>query len=262
MRAMPKTDRLKNLRTALQGHETTVTAGVAVVALLLIGALILWLTADRVPDFREYEAGAERKTQFFEFMRPLIREENARVLEDRRRLRELAAEEEPGWLDRRWLHGLAEEYRLDPEEFDEESLIDALLRRVDAVPMSLALAQAAKESGWGTSRFARKGYNFFGEWCYEAGCGLVPQSRAPGRSHEVRAFDSPRESVANYIRNINTNRSYRELREARARLRAQHRPLSGLVLAEQLQRYSERGQAYVEEIKGLIRYNKLEQSGA
>jgi len=78
----------------------------------------------------------------------------------------------------------------------------------------------------------------------------------------VRAFDSPRDSVANYIRNINTNRSYRELREARARLRAQDRPLSGLVLAEQLQRYSERGQAYVEEIKGLIRYNKLEQSGA
>ncbi len=254
-------NRIRSFLTALQGREIAVTA-TSVFALLVIGALLVWMTRDRVPDFRQYEAGIERKAQFFDFMRPLIREENARVLEDRRRLRELAAEDDLGWLDRRWLRGLAGEYRLDPEDFDEESLIDALMRRVDAVPMSLALAQAAKESGWGTSRFARRGYNFFGEWCYEEGCGLVPLARAAGRSHEVRAFDSPRDSVANYIRNINTNRSYRELREARASLRAQDRPLSGLVLAEQLQRYSERGQAYVEEIKGLIRYNKLERSGA
>ncbi|WP_405231991.1 glucosaminidase domain-containing protein [Lentisalinibacter salinarum] len=259
---MFSSDRLQNLRRALAGREMLVAAAVAAVAVLLFTGLFLLLSGDRVPDFRQYEAGAERKVRFFEFLRPIIEAENTRVLEERRRLEELAAEDGLGWLDRRWLHGLAEDYGLDPQEYEDDTLIMALLRRVDVVPVSLALAQAAKESGWGTSRFARKGNNFFGEWCYDAGCGLVPRARAAERSHEVRAFDSPRESVASYLRNINTNRSYRELRRVRAGLRAQGRPLSGLVLAEQLQRYSERGQAYVDEIKGLIRYNDLEQTGA
>lgn len=259
---MLSNDRLQNLRSALAGREMLVTTAVAAFALLFFMSLFLLLRGDRVPDFREYEAGAERKERFFAFLRPIIEQQNERVLEDRGRLEQLAAEGDPGWLDRRWLHGLAEDYGLDPEEYEDDTLITALLRRVDAVPVSLALAQAAKESGWGTSRFARKGNNFFGQWCYEPGCGLVPRARGAGRSHEVRAFDSPRDSVASYLRNINTHPGYRELRRARAGLRAAGRPLSGLVLAEQLHRYSERGQPYVEEIKGLIRYNDLESSGA
>jgi Bax protein len=234
----------------------------AAAALLVVVVLVLALRPGPMPDFTAYEAGPERKSQFFEFMRPLIREENARILEQRERLQALADEGEVGWLDRRWLRGLAEDYGLEAEEYEDDTLMAALLRRVDAVPVSLALAQAAKESGWGTSRFARKGYNLFGQWCYEPGCGLVPRSRGEGRSHEVRAFDSPRDSVASYLRNINTHPGYRELRRARAGLRAAGRPLSGLVLAEQLHRYSERGEAYVQEIKGLIRYNDLEQPGA
>mgnify|MGYP002064425563 CR=1 FL=1 len=103
---------------------------------------------------------------------------------------------------------------------DETALLAELRRRVDTVPIRLALAQAAKESGWGTSRFARKGNNFFGQWCYDEGCGLVPRARGEGRSHEVRAFDSPGDSVASYLRNINTHHGYRELRHARAGLRA------------------------------------------
>jgi Bax protein len=258
---MLSSDRLQNLRKTLAGREAIVAAAVAAFAVLLFMGLFLLLSGDRVPDFRDYEAGAERKERFFAFLRPIIEQENARVLEDRRRLEQLAAEGDPGWRDRRWLHGLAEDYGLDPEEYEDDTLMTALLRRVDAVPVSLALAQAAKESGWGTSRFARKGNNFFGQWCYEPGCGLVPRARGEGRSHEVRAFDSPRDAVASYLRNINTHPGYRELRRARAGLRAAGKPLSGLVLAEQLHRYSERGQPYVEEIKGLIRYNDLEQTG-
>ncbi|HKL64326.1 MAG TPA: glucosaminidase domain-containing protein [Woeseiaceae bacterium] len=250
------------------GEDRTVltTLVVAAAAVLVIVVAVLALRPEPVPDFRDWKAGAERKERFFAFMRPLIREENARILEQRERLQSLVAEEdaeeEIGWFDRRWLRGLAEKYGLDPEEAETDALIERLLMRVDIVPVSLALAQAAKESGWGTSRFAREGNNLFGQWCYEPGCGLVPHARGPGRSHEVRVFDSPRASVASYLRNINTHRGYRELRQARARLRAAGRPLSGLALAEQLHRYSERGQAYVEEIKGLIRYNRLEQSGA
>lgn len=245
-----------------QDRTVLVTLAAAAAAVLVIIVAVLALRPEPVPDFRAWEAGAERKDRFFEFMRPLIREENARILERRERLQSLAAQDQMGWFDRRWLRGLAEEYGLDPEGTETDALIERLLMRVDIVPVSLALAQAAKESGWGTSRFAREGNNLFGQWCYEPGCGLVPRARGEGRSHEVRVFDSPRDSVASYLRNINTHRGYRELRQARARLRESGRPLSGLLLAEQLHRYSERGQAYVEEIKGLIRYNRLEQGGA
>jgi Bax protein len=260
--AMSLTEKLRARWRGSEHRTVLTTLVVAAAAVLVIVAAVLALRPEPVPDFRDWKAGAERKERFFEFMRPLIREENARILEQRERLRSLAAAEEVGWFDRRWLQGLAEDYGLDPEELETDALIERLLRRVDVVPVSLALAQAAKESGWGTSRFAREGNNLFGQWCYEPGCGLVPRARGEGRSHEVRVFDSPRASVASYLRNINTHRGYRELRQARARMRAADRPLSGLALAEQLHRYSERGQAYVEEIKGLIRYNRLEQGGA
>lgn len=250
------------LAELVRGRERQAMAAAAGVIAVLVALVLVLSGGERIPDFRQYEAGEERKTQFFAYLRPLIEAENARVAADRERLQSLADEESIGWFDRRWLEGLAEDYGLDPEEMEEDALIATLLRRVDVVPLSLALAQAAKESGWGTSRFARDGNNLFGEWCFDPGCGLVPRARARERTHEVREFDGPRDSVASYVRNINTHAGYRELRRARARLRSEGKPLSGLVLANELQRYSERGQAYVEDIKGLIRYNDLEQSGA
>lgn len=260
MRSIRETlERAGKLREFLRAHAAAVTL---VAAALVVIATVLLVRPEPMPDFRDYEAGQERKARFFEFVQPMIEAGNERILEDRRRLQALAGEESLGLFERRRLHALAEEYRLDPEEMDDQALIDELLRRVDVVPVSLALAQAAKESGWGTSRFAREGRNLFGQWCYEEGCGLVPEARSSGRRHEVQVFDSPRDSVESYLRNINTHRGYRELRRARAAMRAQGRPLSGLALAGELQRYSERGQAYVEEIKGLIRYNRLEQGGA
>ena len=123
---------------------------------------------------------------------------------------------------------------------------------------SLALAQAAKESGWGTSRFAREGNNYFGQWCYKAGCGIVPASRAPGRTHEVEAFDSPAESVASYMRNINTHSGYKSFREARKVQRSEADALSGVALAAELSQYSERRDAYVAELRQLIVGNDLD----
>jgi Bax protein len=212
---------------------------------------------DTLPDFRAYEAGPNRKAEFFEFVRPLVAAENAHVRRDRKRLIEIASQPEFSWLDRWWLAKLAEDYRIDDESMDDEQRLASLLRRVDVVPMSLALAQAAKESGWGTSRFAREANNLFGEWCFDPGCGLVPQNRTEGYRHEVEAFASPRDSVVSYMRNLNTHDRYQSFRLERARLRKAGKELSGMLLAEKLAHYSERRDDYIKDIKHLIRVNKL-----
>jgi Bax protein len=240
-----------------------VRAASAALAVLVCAAIVLAVDVrEKMPDFSALEAGAERKSAFFDFARPLVRDANQAVRADRARLEKIAADREPGWLDRRWLRSLAEHYRLDADALDIPQLIDRLLLRVDAVPASLALAQAAKESGWGTSRFARDGYNLYGEWCYEPGCGLVPRQRTASATHEVEAFQSPRRSVESYIHNINTHDAYRDFREARLALRRAGRPLSGIALAETLSSYSERRGEYVDEIRRLIIANGLEQADA
>jgi Bax protein len=222
---------------------------------LTFGAATAW--PEPMPDFRAYEAGPDRKAEFFEFVRPLVAAENERVRHDRARLREIANRSRLMWLDRWWLAALADDYKIDRQSLTEAELIETLLRRVDVVPMSLALAQAAKESGWGTSRFARDGNNLFGEWCFKPGCGIVPQNRTEGRRHEVEAFDSPRESVVSYLRNLNTHDRYRSFRVERARLREAGAEPSGMLLAEELAYYSERRDDYISDIKGMIRVNKL-----
>lgn len=231
-------------------------AGLLVVA---VAVMVVLPRSQALPDFTRSPAGPERKAQFVEFLQPLIAAENAGVMRDRARLISLAASGTPGWHDRRWLRSLAKAYRLEPSAFSLDELRAELLLRVDAVPMSLALAQAAKESGWGTSRFAREGRNLFGQRCYDPGCGIVPHARADEKVHQVEVFKTPRESVASYLRNINTHPVYLDFRLARARLRAERAALSGLVLADELQGYSERGGVYIKEIKHLIRFNDLDE---
>jgi len=124
--------------------------------------------------------------------------------------------------------------------------------------VSLALAQAANESAWGTSRFAREGNNYFGQWCFEPGCGLVPENRASGKTHEVARFSSPAESVKAYIENLNSNSAYEALRSQRAKQGESSSPIGGMALSNGLLNYSERGQDYVHDIQGLIQNNQLE----
>jgi len=247
-------------------HDKAPRASALFAALgVVVGTALLSSTAcaDPLPDFRQFAAGAERKSAFFGVLRPLVRAENDSLRKDRSRLVRIAEAGKPGWLDSHWLRAKAQVYSvaLADENGDlrpAAELIEPLLRRADIVPMSLALAQAALESGWGTSRFARDGNNFYGHWCFTPGCGMVPASRAAGATHEVRYFDSPADSIASYMRNINTHRSYAPFRDARARQRAEGRTPSGLTLAATLEHYSERRGAYVDDLKALIVQNDLE----
>jgi len=229
----------------------------------LLGVLVLH-SPQRLPDFSTISDIPARKQAFFEFLAPIVDAENERVLEQRQRLLALApkvrAGETPGWLDRRWLASLAEEYEVpwnsdlsEPERLDAIAMLE---RRVDAVPIPLALVQAATESGWGRSRFATEGNNLFGHWCYEPGCGLVPARRNQDAAHEVAAFDSVSDSVSRYLYNLNTHAAYAPLRAIRARLRRQGESPTAMALADGLLLYSERREEYVDEIKTVIRVNR------
>lgn len=233
-------------------------------ALLAMGVLAVYAllrpAPEILPDFTEFERAEVRKEAFFEFLAPIVTSENARVLEQRQQLLEIAPKVADGQplplLDRHWMRKLAAEYELAwPGESREETLA-LLKRRVDVVPAPLALVQAAKESGWGRSRFARAGNNLFGHWCYARGCGIVPSRRNQDAAHEVAAFDSVRQSVRRYINNLNTHPSYLPLRRIREAEREADLEPRAISLADGLIRYSERREAYVEEIKQIIRANR------
>ncbi|MBL6744471.1 MAG: glucosaminidase domain-containing protein [Pseudomonadales bacterium] len=213
------------------------------------------------PDFASIDTVAVKKQQFFDFLEDYVMAENANIAETRRELRSYVDIANSGVAfsqrERRWILQLAEHYDLDTSALSDREIANELYLRVDKVPVSLALAQAANESAWGTSRFARQGNNIFGQWCYEEGCGLVPRSRLSGATHEVKKFDSIQESVNAYINNINTHPSYSYLRELRARMRDRNRPLDSLRLATGLGSYSQRGDNYVDEVQNLIVQNQL-----
>lgn len=214
-----------------------------------------------MPDFDEFQTVDERKLAFFEFLIPLIQEENRAILKQRQRILDLRAElESTGTLSResrRHLTKLAKEYRFDDEELSYREQIQTLLLRVDKIPVSMALAQAATESAWGTSRFAKGGNNLFGQWCFRAGCGQVPHAREEGARHEVAVYASARESIRSYFRNINSHRAYRGMRKMRANLREAGKNIAGLELIKGLGSYSERGQDYVAELEQIIAGNQL-----
>ena len=233
-------------------------AGVAVVGL----GWLVWqgVRDDALPDFSNHDDIAEKKTAFFDYLLPHIRSVNAEVMAERRRLlrirAELAGDGSAGWFDTRWLRRLAGRYDLELTDEPDVEFADRLLRRVDIIAPSLVLAQAANESAWGTSRFARQGNNLFGMRTYD-GSGIVPKKRKPGRRFTVATYDTARESVAAYVHNLNTHYRYRRLRQIRAELRAQGQPVSGHTLANGLGAYSTRGAAYIAVIQSMIRTNGL-----
>lgn len=230
----------------------------AVIALVLA---LAWLTRDTMPAFDEIEDVSERKSAFFNWLLPVVQSENDRLTELRGTVLALKDKREAGepltHHDRILLERLAERHELPVTDPDAPGFFSELLTRVDRVPASLALAQAAWESGWGTSRFARRGFNLFGHWCHEPGCGIVPARRPEGADHEVAAFSGPRESVRKYLRNLNSHNAYRQFRARRAELRNQGKPVTGPALVDSLDDYSERGEAYVNDIETLMLANKL-----
>jgi Bax protein len=219
-----------------------------------------------LPDFSAFRDTREKKQAFFEYIVPVIEARNAAVLADRERVlaleKTLHQRRSLSTAQREQLQALVSDYAVEPPDQPPAALIDQLLKRVDMVPVSLAVSQSATESAWGSSRFAQKGNNLFGEWCFREGCGIVPGKRRTGAFHEVARFESPQESVDSYIRNLNTHPSYAEFREMRDRMRAQNKPLNGAALAEGLQDYSERGDRYVHELRSMILRNKLQRFDA
>lgn len=203
----------------------------------------------------------ERKRVFFEYLAPIVRAKNDAVRVQRAQLLRIhrrhqgGDELSPGQY--RTVAELARQYRIDSWPDDIAAALDELLLRVDVVPVDLALIQAAKESGWGQSRFALEGNNLFGQWCYTRGCGLVPQMRSGEAQHEVQVFDDVSASVASYIDNLNTGWAYEDLRRIRARLRADGGEITGHRLAPGLVKYSQRRQAYVDEVNSMLRSNQV-----
>jgi len=234
----------------------------AIVAFAVAFVFVTWLIPDRpgsedLPEF-DQENVDERKQAFFDYLRPIVRYYNERIAEEREWLLDATESGPPNWLARRRLRELAERYRIDMESVGLEETIELLWRRVDTVPESLVLIQAAKESGWGRSRFAREGNALFGQRCYEEGCGIVPGARTEKSMFEVQSFETAAQSVESYIRNLNTHDRYIVMRRARHQLRQRGADVSGTELAAYLDDYSERGPAYVAEIQSMIRQNDLE----
>lgn len=223
---------------------------------LIVGSIAIWQTFfSRVtpPAFSEFEAGPERKTAFFNYLEPIVDEVNQELLADRQQAQQVCESEE----DESVLSSLAQKYRIEDTDLENEALCDILLRRADIIPPSLALAQAANESAWGTSRFAQQGNNFFGQWCFKKGCGIVPNDRDDGKGHEVASFRSPADSVKSYMLNLNGHDAYRPLRNIRENLRQSDAAVTGIALSRGLNKYSERGAEYGEELRSMIRFNKL-----
>ena len=213
----------------------------------------------------------DKKEIFYRFMLPLVVHANELVLKRRARLLDIRDRLEAGEILSAEDHSAVAEgatlLRVVNRETAEKipdrgqellDIIDAMLYRLDVIPAGLALGQAAYESGYGTSRFAIEGNALFGQWTY-GGKGLVPgQQRENLGDHRIAAYDWPFDSVRGYFLNLMSHPAYEEFRRIRADLRAKGRPLSSLALADGLISYSERGQEYVDTLKGIIRVNGLD----
>ncbi|MFI4988366.1 MAG: glucosaminidase domain-containing protein [Alphaproteobacteria bacterium] len=207
------------------------------------------------PDFRAADASDQRKTMFFQLLLPLALQVNESILDERRRLLALRAHRErgegltPG--EHAWLARLAGDYGATGDDLDE------LLRRVDIIPPSLALAQAALESGWGTSAYARTANALFGQYMPDERSRRPAEAGKRAGSAHIRPFERLLDAVGAYARNLNTSVAYRKFRAARAAERHAGAHLNGYQLAGLIQRYSERGEPYVRDLRRVMRGNGL-----
>ncbi|UCB54088.1 MAG: glucosaminidase domain-containing protein [Thiotrichales bacterium] len=200
---------------------------------------------------------SDKKNIFFRLTGSGILQANEKILFERQRL--LEAIEKNDIDENEWLAALAVKYRVikqESDKLDNKDLIE-LKKRVDIVPPSLALAQAAEESGWGTSRFAVQGNSLFGQWDF-SGKGIKPkEQRAELGNYGIAAFESPQASIEAYMLNLNTHRAYERMRQKRAVFRQQNKVPKGWDLAKTLDKYSERGIDYVKSLHSIMSYNKL-----
>ena len=197
--------------------------------------------------------GDTQKQSFIKLVLPLILAANDELLQRREAVKVAVQTNDRNKLDQ-W----AVLYRIDSENFDDFALSERLLRRVDTVPVALALAQAAVESGWGKSRFAQQGNALFGQWAWTESAGIRPFAASNERA-VVRSFGSLLESVRAYMHNLNTHQNYKRFRDARYHLKSQAEKAKAGRLAAYLDSYAEIGQAYVEKLLAVISSNDFDQ---
>jgi Bax protein len=212
-------------------------------------------------DLPSINSSKRKKEIFFKSLLPMIILANNEIRRERKQVLEykelINRGKELNDAQIQTLNKLARRYKIKAANLTSQEAIAELLNRADIIPASLALAQAANESAWGTSRFSQLANNLFGEWTFEPGTGIVPEGRPEGAKYEVRRFENVYESIRSYLRNLNTHFAYKELRQIRSKIRLTNQPLDGLKLAEGLFRYSIRGDEYVRDLKSLIRSNRL-----
>ena len=206
-------------------------------------------------DFMDINSVSERKNLFINTLLPIAFIENLKILDDRKKILDWWSQSNGETYQREfwpnWLYDVSDKYDY------EGSNIGELLMRVDIVPLSLALAQAAIESGWGTSRYLREGNALYGQYTFDKSLGLRPQDRDEDKNFYVRKFINLSDSTRSYLKNINTHNAYVKFRQKRGTLRMNGDSLTGLSLVKFLDNYSERGSEYVADIKTIIETNNF-----
>ena len=193
----------------------------------------------------------KRKEFFIQIVLPLIIKENNIIKKDRRTLFDIINKSNNTNLELSWLKKKYKQYGIKSKD------LSTLKIRMDEIPVSLAIAQAAKETGWGTSRFAQEGNALFGQWTW-SGEGLKPKDAKEGEDHKVMKFNILQASVRAYQRNLNTHSTYKNFRKARAEFRDSKKPLDSIELSKYLNKYAETGNQYVEILQKIIMQNKLQ----
>ena len=201
-------------------------------------------------EIKMIESTKKRKEFFIQIVLPLILKENNNIKLDRKRLFTIINKSNNSKLEKKWLEKKYKQYGVSSKD------LSILKIRMDEVPVSLALAQAAKETGWGTSRFAQEGNALFGQWTW-SGEGLKPKDSDKDEGHKVMKFNVLQASVRAYQRNLNTHSTYKNFREARAKLRDEEKDLDSMVLSQYLDKYAETGEKYVEVLQKIIKQNNL-----
>ena len=201
-------------------------------------------------EIKMIEDVKKRKELFIQIVLPLILKENNNIRLDRKTLFSIINKSNNSNLEKKWLEKKYKQYGTKLNDLSELKI------RMDEVPVSLAIAQAAKETGWGTSRFAQEGNALFGQWTW-SGEGLKPKDADVDKGHKVMKFNVLQASVRAYKRNLNTHSTYKDFRKARAELRDLGKPLDGLLLSKHLHKYAETGAQYVSVLKKIIVQNKL-----
>ena len=191
-----------------------------------------------------------KKETFIKIVLPLIVAENEKIVDDREKLKNLSEKKFTTDLEKQWLRQKLLEYKVKKSDLAE------LMTRMDIIPVSIALAQAAKESGWGTSRFALEGNAIFGQWTWD-GQGIAPLNREGGKNHKILKFPILRASVKAYQNNLNTHKSYLKFREKRKSLRKKNKKIEGLELTETLKNYAQTGSEYTKILNQIITQNDL-----